>query len=122
MNIIKELNVKRLEEICGKKLTIFQRQAINEWAKEYEKTVISEYRREFEHYFQDNLEKSIDRYTIALAYTLHFGETTRFGIKRLNSIMRDMRETVELLGSKEYSAEEYLLNLKNDGIDLKINL
>ena len=116
---MKQLNVKRLEEICGKKLTIFQRQAINEWAKEYEKTVISEYKREFEHYFQ---EKSIDRYTIALAYTLHFGETTKFGIKRLNSIMRDMRETVELLGSKEYSAEEYLLNLKNDGIDLKINL
>ena len=27
---------------------IFQRQAINEWAKEYEKTVISEYKREFE--------------------------------------------------------------------------
>ena len=48
---MKQLNVKRLEEICGRKLTIFQRQAINEWAKEYEKTVISEYCREYEDYY-----------------------------------------------------------------------
>lgn len=119
---MKQLNVKRLEEICGRNLTIFQKQAINEWAKEYEKTVISEYRREFEQTFNENLRKSIDRYTIALAYTLHFGEATRFGIKRLNSIMRDMRETVDLLGKKQYSAEDYLKMLREDKIDLKIDL
>lgn len=122
MEITKELNVKRLENICGRNLTIFQRQAINEWAKEYEKTVISEYRREFEQLFEENLGKAIDRYLIAIAFTLHFGEATKFGNKRLSSVMKDLQETVEMFSRKEYSAEEYLLNLKNDGIDLKINL
>lgn len=119
---MKELNVKRLEDICHIKLTIFQKHAINEWAKEYEKTVISEYRREFEHTFQENLGKSIDRYLIAIAFTLHFGEATKFGAKRLGSIMRDLQETVELLGEKEYTAQEYLKMLKDDKIDIKVNL
>lgn len=117
---MKQLNVKRLEEICGKKLTIFQRQAINEFAKEYEKTVISEYRREFEQKFEENLGKAIDRYLIAIAFTLHFGESTKFGSKRLGSVMKDLQETVELFAKKEYSAEEYLKMLKDDKIELKV--
>lgn len=119
---MKELNVKRLEDICGRKLTIFQKQAINEFAKEYEKTVISEYRREFEQKFEENLGKSIDRYLIAIAFTLHFGESTKFGVKRLGSIMRDLQATVELLGKKEYTAKEYLKMLKDDKIDIKVKL
>lgn len=122
MNIIKELNVKRLEDICGRKLTIFQKQAIDGWAKEYEKTVISEYRREFEQEFEENLGKSINHYLIALAFTLHFGETTRFGNKRLSSVMRDLQETVELFSKKEYRAKDYLKMLKDDHIDMKIDL
>lgn len=119
---MKQLNVKRLEDICGRKLTIFQRQAINEWAKEYEKTVISEYKREFEQNYMKYLGIAIDRYLIAIAFTLHFGESTKFGSKRLSSVMRDLQETVELFTKKEYSAEEYLKMLKDDGIDIKIDL
>lgn len=119
---MKQLNVKRLEEICGRNLTIFQKQAINEWAKEYEKTVISEYRREFEQLFEDNLGKSINHYLIAIAFVLHFGEATKFGAKRLGSVLRDIQETVDLLGRKKYTAEEYLQMLKDDKIDIKIKL
>ena len=122
MEITKELNIKRLENICGRNVTIFQRQAINEFAKEYEKTVISEYRREFEQEFEENLGKSINHYLIALAFTLHFGEATRFGNKRLSSVMRDLQETVELFSKKEYTAKEYLKMLKDDNIDMKIDL
>lgn len=119
---MKDLNVKRLETICGKKLTIFQRQAINEFAKEYEKTVISEYRREFEQLFEENLGKAIDRYLIAIAFTLHFGEATKFGNKRLSSVMKDLQETVEMFSRKEYTAKEYLKMLEDDNIDMKIDL
>lgn len=122
MNITKELNVKRLEDICGRKLTIFQRQAINEFTKEYEKTVISEYKREFEQDYIKYLGTAIDHYTIAIAFVLHFGETTKFGNKRLSSVMKDIQETVDLLGRKKYTAKEYLKLLEDDGIDTKIKL
>lgn len=122
MNIIKELNVKRLEDICGRELTIFQKLAIDGWAKEYEKTVISEYKRQFEHSFVENLGKSINYYLIAIAFTLHFGETTKYGSKRLNSVMADIQETVDLLGRKKYTAKEYLQMLEDDGIDINVKL
>ena len=122
MEITKELNIKRLENICGRNLTIFQRQAINEFAKEYEKTVISEYRREFEQSFEKNLGTAIDHYLIAIAFTLHFGEATKFGAKRLGSVLKDLQETVELFGKKEYSAKEYLKMLEDDKIDIKVKL
>lgn len=119
---MKDLNVKRLETICGRKLTIFQRQAINEWAKEYEKTVISEYKREFEQDYMKYLGIAIDHYLIAIAFVLHFGEATKFGAKRLGSVMRDIQETVDLLGKKKYTAKEYLKMLEDDKIDIKIKL
>lgn len=119
---MKTLNVKRLEEICGKNLTIFQRQAINEWAKEYEKTVISEYRREFEQTFEENLATAINHYLIAIAFVLHFGETTKFGTKRLGSVLKDLQTTVELFSKKQYTAKEYLQMLKDDKIDIKLEL
>ena len=122
MNIIKELNVKRLEDICGRELTIFQKQAIDGWAKEYEKTVISEYKRQFEQDYMKFLGTAIDHYTIAIAFVLHFGETTKFGTKRLNSVMADIQETVDLLGRKKYTAKEYLKMLEDDGIDINVKL
>lgn len=72
--------------------------------------------------FEEDLGKSIDRYIIAIAFVLHFGEATKFGTKRLNSVMADIQETVDLLGKKKYSAKEYLQMLKDDKIDINIDL
>lgn len=119
---MKELNIDRLEKICKTELNIFQKQALCGWAKEFEDTVRSEVKLECEHEYGRCLKLSVDYFLVSIAFVLHFGETTRFGTKRLGSVLRDIQETVELFRKNEYSAKDYLKMLKDDGVDLKIEL
>ena len=65
------------------------------------------------------MKQSIEWYQIAMIYTLHFNEKCNFGQEILQDITNDLEATVELFGNKEYTAEDYLQQLKDDGIILR---
>lgn len=117
---MKSINLDRLEKICGNNLTVFQKNAIYQLGKEYEDTLSSELKREYDYAYQTILGKSIDHFIIAIAFVLHFSETTKFGKKRIHEILKEIQETVDMFGNKEYSAKDYIKMLHDEGIDINI--
>lgn len=121
---IKAINVDKLAYIVGegKKLTIFQKQGIYNWAKQFEDTVKSELNREYEQQYKADLARSVDCFIIAIAFVLHFNEKTRFGRKRIFDVLRDIQATVEMFSAKEYSPKDYEQMLRDDGIYINVKL
>ena len=119
---MKSINLNRLEKICGHNLTVFQKQAIYQWGKEYEDTMKSELEREYKYDYQKYLSITLNHYIVAMAFVLHFGEKTKFGNKRLTEVLRDIEQTVDMFNTKEYSAKEYVKMLNDDGVKFKINI
>lgn len=117
---MKTININRLETICGSKLDVFRQNALNGLVKEYEETVRSELKREIEYKYNKDLATAVDCFLVAIAFTLHFGETTKFGQKRIDKVLGEIQTTVDLLGGKEYSIREYEQMLRDDGIYLNI--
>lgn len=118
---MKPININRLEKICGNNFTVFQKQAIYQWGKEFEDTVRSELNREYKQNYQRDLSTAIDHFIIAIAFVLHFNEKIKLGRKRLFDVLKDIQETVDMFRKKEYSPQDYIKILKDDGIDLKMN-
>lgn len=117
---MKHINIDRLDAICGKDLTVFQRQAIYQWAKEFEDTLTSEVKRQLEYKYQEDLKNAVDYFIISIAFVLHFNEKLKLGKKRLSDVLRDIQVTVDMFHKNEYSPMDYLKMLKDDGIDLKM--
>ena len=111
-----ELNrLKRAYEKALKKGNIAP---IGEWALQFEQQVDFRNKQFYEKEFDKQLAQSIEWYLIAIAYTLHFNQKCKFGKKRLQDVMDDLIATVDLFGNREYTAEDYLQQLKEDGIIL----
>lgn len=52
-----------------------------------------------------------------VAYSLHFGEETKFGFKRVRRFMDNLRELVRGINKGEFTREEYIEQLKEAGIE-----
>lgn len=110
--------LKRLERADDKAHKKRSREPLYEWGIQLEKQIEEKIRKFYEEKFRKDMSKSIEWYIIAIAYTLHFNEKCKFGRKRLQDIMEDLTATVDLFGTKEYTAEDYLKQLEEDGIIL----
>lgn len=110
--------LKRLERADDKAHKKKSREPLYEWGMQLERQLEDKIRKFYEEKFRKDMSKSIEWYIIAIAYTLHFNEKCKFGRKRLQDIMEDLTATVDLFGTKEYTAEDYLQQLKDDGIIL----
>ena len=110
--------LKRLERADDKAHKKRSREPLYEWGIQLEKQLEEKIRKFYEEKFRKDMSKSIEWYIIAIAYTLHFNEKCKFGRKRLQDIMEDLTATVDLFGTKEYTAEDYLKQLEEDGIIL----
>ena len=66
--------------------------------------------------YKKQTEKNIDTMLLALKYTLHFSELTKFGNKRLNEFMDDLMAVFNGFTTGEYNKDEYRKALLEDGI------
>ena len=66
--------------------------------------------------YKKQTEKNIDTMLLALKYTLHFSELTKFGNKRLNEFMDDLMAVFDGFTTGEYNIDEYRKALLDDGI------
>ena len=65
-----------------------------EWFEQFDDQI----RREYEHAFQCELGDAVTNFCIAIAYTLHFNEKTKFGAKRIRDfkLVNDSRDKTKM--------------------------
>ena len=91
---------------------------IIKWGQEFEDRLNKKYYEIYKKQYMIWLEETFKDLDVALMYTLHFNESTKFGNKRLKSVMDDVGEVLRGFYKKEFNREEYKKMLKEDGIKL----
>lgn len=107
-NLLNREELRRLEKAAKEK----DKRHLMEWATAYENML----RREYEKAYQEEIENAINNFLVAIVYTLHFSEKTKFGSKKLPEFMEDLMVTVEMYRTGEYKPDEYLEELDKCGI------
>ena len=107
----------RLERAKKKADKKKSQEPLREWAIQLEQQLSDKTKKFYDEKYNKNMRISIEWYLIAMMYVLHFNEKTKFGAKRLQDVMNDIQATAVLFG-KEYSADDYIQQLKDDGIEL----
>ena len=74
------------------KLERFSNQMNYELRKQYEQA--------YEQRYQEDLGHSIDLFLLAIVYTLHFNEKTKFGNNRIEDFMNDLFITVDMFRTR----------------------
>ena len=110
--------LKRLERADDKAHKKKSREPLYEWGIQLEKQLEDKIKKYYQKLFKERLGQSIDWYIIAIAYTLHFNEKTRFGPKRIQDVMDDLTATVNMFNTGEYNPLEYKEILEKEGIIL----
>lgn len=116
--IIEMLNtneINRLHRAAKNK----DKKEIIKWAKQYDQIVNERYYEIYKQKYIVWLEETFKDLDTALMYTLHFNEYTKFGNKRLKSVMDDIAVTLKGLYSNEFDRKEYKAMLENDGIRIE---
>lgn len=91
---------------------------IIKWGQEFEDRLNKKYYEIYKKQYMIWLEETFKDLDVALMYTLHFNESTKFGNKRLKSVMDDLAVTMRGFYRKEFSRKEYNKMLKDDGIKI----
>lgn len=91
---------------------------IIKWGQEFEDRLNKKYYEIYKKQYMIWLEETFKDLDVALMYTLHFNESTKFGNKRLKSVMDDLAVTMQGYYRKEFSRKEYNKMLENDGIKI----
>lgn len=120
------LNTNELNRLqrCAKNK---DKKEIIKWAEDFETRLSDKYRKLYKEYYNEvykeyYMEQYKKRYmevNIALLYTLHFGESTKFGNKRLENILKDFTETMREFYDNSFTVEDYTRMLIDDGIKIK---
>lgn len=91
---------------------------IIKWGQEFEDRLNKKYYEIYKKQYMIWLEETFKDLDVALMYTLHFNESTKFGNKRLKSVMDDLAVTMKGFYRKEFNRKEYNKMLKDDGINV----
>lgn len=114
---IKFFNTNELNRLqrCAKNK---DKKEIIKWGKEFEDRLNKKYYELYKKQYMIWLDETFKDLDTALMYTLHFNESTKFGNKRLKSVMDDLAVTMRGFYRKEFNREEYNKMLKADGIKI----
>ena len=91
---------------------------IIKWGQEFEDRLNKKYYEIYKKQYMIWLEETFKDLDVALMYTLHFNESTKFGNKRLKSVMDDLAVTMRGFYRKEFNRKEYNKMLEDDGINV----
>ncbi len=104
--------IRRLEKAAKDK----NKAKLIEWGIAFEKMIKDVYDKEYDKAFKKDFENVVDTFCLAIAYTLHFNEKTKFGKNRTINFINDLFVTVDLFRTGEYSPEDYRKQLEEEGI------
>lgn len=114
---IKFFNTNELNRLqrCAKNK---DKKEIIKWGQEFEDRLNKKYYEMYKKQYMIWLDETFKDLDTALMYTLHFNEYTKFGNKRLKSVMDDLGMTMRGFYRQEFNREEYNKMLKEDGIKI----
>ena len=120
---IKFFNTNELNRLqrCAKNK---DKKEIIKWGQEFEAMLNKKFYDIYKKQYMIWLEETFKDLDTALMYTLHFNESTRFGNKRLKSVMDDLAITLKGFYKGEFERKDYNKMLLDDGINIveaKIN-
>ena len=92
---------------------------ILKWGQDFEARLAELYHKRYKDYYLKEYEERLKDIDTALLYALHFGETTKFGNKRLKEIMEDLSITLKDLQDGVFKRKEYREMLTKDGIKIE---
>lgn len=104
--------LRRVEKAARDK----NKQKLIDWSTQYEDIIHEVYHKKYEEAYEQILAESIDNYMLAMVFTLHFCEKTRFGNDRISEFLKDFVATTDGFKSGEYNPEEYKNILKEQKI------
>ncbi len=108
--------IRRLEKAARDK----DKNKLIEWGRQFENQIRDEYDKryneEYDRAFKEDFANVVDTFCLAITYTLHFNEKTKFGRERTINFLNDLLVTVDLFRTGEYSPEDYRKELEKDGI------
>lgn len=107
-DLLNREELRRLEKAAREK----DKKHLMEWAMAYEGMI----RKEYEKAYEDEVQNAIDNFLVAIVYTLHFSEKTKFGPKKLPEFMEDLMVTIDMYRTGEYKPDEYLEELAKNGV------
>lgn len=114
---IKLFNTNELNRLqrCAKNK---DKKEIIKWGQEFEAMLNKKFYDIYKKQYMIWLEETFKDLDTALMYTLHFNEYTKFGNKRLKSVMDDLGVTMKGFYKQEFKREDYNKMLKEDGIKI----
>ena len=119
------LNTNELNRLqrCAKNK---DKKEILKWAEDFENRLSDKYRKLYNDacrkHYMEQYSKRFKEVNIALLYVLHFSESTKFGNKRLESILKDFAVTMKGFYDGDFSVEEYEKMLVDDGVKFEDNI
>ena len=111
-SLFSKAEIRRLEKAAKEK----NKMKLMEWGIQFENQVKENFEKEYDRALKEDLGNCIDTFCLAIAYTLHFNEKTKFGRDRLCDFLQDMFVTVDLFRKGEYNPEDYKKELEEYGI------
>lgn len=114
---IKLFNTNELNRLqrCAKNK---DKKEIIKWGQEFEAMLNKKFYDIYKKQYMIWLEETFKDLDTALMYTLHFNEYTKFGNKRLKSVMDDLSTTMRGFYKGEFERKDYNKMLTDDGINI----
>lgn len=114
---IKLFNTNELNRLqrCAKNK---DKKEIIKWGQEFEAMLNKKFYDIYKKQYMIWLEETFKDLDTALMYTLHFNEYTKFGNKRLKSVMDDLTVTLKGFYKGEFERKDYNKMLLDDGINI----
>ena len=114
---IKFFNTNELNRLqrCAKNK---DKKEIIKWGQEFEAMLNKKFYDIYKKQYLIWLEETFKDLDTALMYTLHFNEYTKFGNKRLKSVMDDLAITLKGFYKGEFERKDYNKMLTDDGINI----
>ncbi len=92
---------------------------IIKWGRDFEQRLSELYHKRYKEYYLQEYAERLKDIDTALLYVLHFGESTKFGNKRLKDTMEDLSVAMKDLHKGTFKRAEYREMLSKDGIKIE---
>lgn len=89
-----------------------------EWGINFEKYLSESYRRIYDETYQEEMQQNINCFMVAIAYTLYNTEELKTTVDQRKELLVDLLATIDLYRTGEMKPEDFIEDLKKDGIYL----
>ena len=92
------------------------REEMSKWIRYHNSMMSTKIQSDYQQIYDRELSNAIQNFIIAIVYTLHYNEDLHLQHDELDSFMDDLFYSVDYFRTGEYKPEDYVEQLKGDGI------